>query len=96
MSLKPVPALPNIEPDPVVAPVADPVEPAPVEPESARPPHVPELMQASIDKSEAYAALGRFVALYFNDSAEPGKTNEDILRELAHLEQFRVLLNKAR
>lgn len=92
MSLKPVPA-PNIDPEPVAdpAPVADPVDPAP-----ARPPHVPELMQASIDKSEAYAALGRFVALYFNDSAEPGKTVEDILRELAHLERFRALLNAAR
>lgn len=80
-------------PEPVAAPVA---VPEPVEPEPARAPHVPELMQASIDKSEAYAALGRFVALYFNDSAEPGKTTEDILRELAHLERFRALVSAAR
>lgn len=91
MSLKPVPA-PKIDPEPV----AEPVVPAPVEPEPARASHVPVLMQASIDKAKAYAELGRFVALYFNDSAEPGKTVEDILRELAHLERFRALLNAAR
>lgn len=47
-------------------------------------------------KRQARADLGAFIVQYFRDSEEPGKTFEDVLREISHLSQFRELLEKAR